>query len=471
MGKCKRRESDHSIVLRDGRADHMGKGMTVLRSPQRKHMQTRKAEQHMPTSLWAIAKRAKEDPKHRFENLYSLLNEANLHCCYPQLNHRAAPGVDGVDWQEYGDNLEENIRTLGAELREKRYKAKLVRRHYIPKSGGKKRPLGIPVISDKLVQTAAAQILSAIYEQDFLPCSHGYRRGKGPQKAALELSKRLHRGRFRWIFDADIKGFFDNIDHDWLLRMLAQRINDQAFLGLIKKWLKAGILEEDAKVILPQTGTPQGGVISAVLANIYLHYVLDLWFEKIVKPGCEGDTMLMRFADDYVCCFQYHRDLCRLRGLMGKRLGKFKLELSETKTRVVEFTRFETRKSETFTFLGFEYRWGLSRKGKPLVKMRTAQQKFRVALKGITEWLRKDRCKLGTPMIMEKLRAKLQGHYNYYGVSGNGDMLSSFYNQACRMTYKWLNRRSQRKSCNWQGFGEMLNCFRIPQPSIIGYWN
>ena len=434
-------------------------------------MQIRQADQHMPTSLRGIAMRAKEDSKHRFGNLYSLLNEANLHSCFSQLNRKAAPGVDAVDWSAFGVNLEENIRQLAGDLKGKHYKAKLVRRRYIPKPGGKQRPLGVPVVGDKLVQTAVALILSAIFEQDFLPCSHGYRRGKGPQRAALELSQRLHRGRFRWVFDADIKGFFDNIDHDWLIRMLEQRINDRAFLGLIRKWLKAGILEEDGQVTLPVTGTPQGGVVSAVLANIYLHFALDLWFEKVVKPRCDGDALLMRFADDYVCCFQYHRDLRKLCGVMDKRLEKFTLELSKEKTRVIEFTRFETEKSETFTFLGFEFRWGLSRNNKPLVKMRTAEGKFRLALTAMKEWIKKERCKLGTAAIMEKLRAKLQGHFNYYGVSGNCDMLKSFHHQTCRIVFKWLNRRSQRKSCNWQGFRKMLEYYRIPRPKIIGYWN
>ncbi|MCP3952620.1 MAG: group II intron reverse transcriptase/maturase, partial [Desulfobacterales bacterium] len=201
---------------------------------------------------------------------------------------------------------------IATALKEKRYKANLLRRRNIPKPGGKKRPLGILVIGDKLVQHAAAQILSAIFEQDFLDCSHGYRRGKGPQRAALELSQRLHRGRFGWVYDADIKGFFDNLDHDWLLRMLEQRIDDSSFLDLIKKWLKSGILEEDGRVVLPVTGTPQGGVVSAVLANIYLHFVLDLWFEKIVKPRCKGDALIMRFADDFVCCFQYLEDMKKL---------------------------------------------------------------------------------------------------------------------------------------------------------------
>jgi len=433
-------------------------------------MQIRQADQHMQTSLRGIAKRAKENPKHRFGNLYSLLNEKNLMECFPQLNRKAAPGVDAVDWSAFESNLKENVCQLATSLKEKRYKAKLVRRRNIPKPGGKQRPLGIPVISDKLVQSAAAQILSAIYEQDFLACSHGYRRGKGPQRAALELSQRLHRGRFRWVVDADIKGFFDHIDHDWLLKMLEQRINDRAFIGLIRKWLKAGILEEDSQVIYPLTGTPQGGVVSAVLANIYLHYALDLWFEKIVKPRCNGDAVLMRFADDFVCCFQYREDERQFSKVLGDRLGKFLLELSVEKTKVIKFTRFETENNNSFTFLGFEFRWGLSRAGKPLVTMRTAKQKFRAALTAIEAWIKQDRSKYGTAALFTKLKQKLQGHFNYYGVSGNCEMLRKFRWHACQVVFKWLNRRTQKKSCNWAGFREMLSCFKIPSPRIIGYW-
>ena len=433
-------------------------------------MQIRQADRHMQTSLRGIAKRAKEDPKHRFGNLYSLLDEKNLTWCFPQLNRKAAPGVDGVDWTAFEADLIGNVSHLATALKEKRYKAKLVRRRNIPKPGGKQRPLGIPVIGDKLLQTAAAQILSAIFEQDFLPCSHGYRRGKGPQRAALELSQRLHRGRFRWVVDADIKGFFDHIDHEWLMRMLEQRINDRAFLGLIRKWLKAGILEEDGRVIYPVTGTPQGGVVSAVLANIYLHYALDLWFEKIVKPRYHGDVMLMRFADDFVCCFQYREDERRFSKVLGKRLGKFGLELSAKKTQVIKFTRFETDNNNSFTFLGFEFRWGLSRAGKPLVTMRTSKQKFRAALAAILSWIKKDRSRLGTGALLTKLKQKLQGHWNYYGVSGTYEMLSKFHRQAIRMIFKWLNRRTQKKSCNWAGFKEMLTHFKVPRPRIIGYW-
>ena len=448
----------------------MGKGMTVQRSPHRKHMQIRKADKHMQTSLRGIAKRAKEDPRHRFGNLYSLLNERNLHWCFGQMNRKAAPGVDGVDWQNFEANLAENVGELATSLKEKRYKAKLIRRRHIPRPDGKRRPLGIPAIGDKLVQTAVANILSAIYEQDFLPSSHGYRRGKGPQKAALKLGEQIHRGPYGWVFDADIKGFFDNIDHDWMMRMLEHRINDQTVLGLIRKWLKAGILEEDGKVVYPVTGTPQGGVISAVLANIYLHYALDLWFEKVVKPRIKGKAFIMRFADDFVCCFQYYEDLRRFSNVIARRLGKFKLELSRLKTRIIRFTRFETKKSKSFTFLGFEYRWDLSRKGKPIVRLRTAKKKFRLALQAIKQWIKTASKRLGTAAFMQQLRPRLQGHFNYYGVCGNIVKLSAFYRQTIRMVYKWLNRRSQRKSCNWRGFSEMLKYYRIPRPRIIGYW-
>ncbi|MFA5260042.1 MAG: group II intron reverse transcriptase/maturase [Candidatus Omnitrophota bacterium] len=433
-------------------------------------MQIRQAEQHMQTSLQGIAKRAKEDSKHRFGNLYSLLNEKNLLWCFPQLNKKAAPGVDAVDYDAYEANLAGNIKQMVDDLKVGRYKAKLIRRRYIPKPGGKQRPLGIPTVGDKVLQIAVAQILSAIYEQDFLPCSHGYRRGKGPQRAALELGKRLQHGRCGWVAEADIKGYFENIDHERLIKMLERRINDRKFLGLIRKWLKAGILEEDGRVIYPVTGTPQGGVVSAVLANIYLHYALDMWFEKEVKPRCRGQAMLMRFADDFVCCFQYWGEVRRYNSELRERLRRFNLELSEEKTRTIKFTCFETKDSQHFSFLGFEYYWRKSRKGTSVIKMLTAKDRYRKAIAAILSWIKKECCKLKVAVIFKKLREKLQGHWNYYGVCGNSRMLSRFYTQVCRIMYKWLNRRSQRKSYNWQGFGEMLRYYKIPRPRIIGHW-
>ena len=447
----------------------MAKGMTVLRSPQRKHVRMRQAEQDMPTSLRGIAQRAKEGPKHRFGNLYSLLNERNLRWCFPRLNRKAAPGVDGQDWHDFAADLDGHVRQLATALKEKRYKARLVRRHYIPKPGGR-RPLGIPVVGDKLAQSAGAEILNTIYEQDFLPCSHGYRRGMGPRAAALALSSAVQRGRFRWVVDADIKGFFEHICHDWMLRMLAERINDRSFLRLIRKWLKAGVLEEDGQVVYPHTGTPQGGVISAVLANIYLHYVLDLWFEKVVRPRCRGDVLLMRYADDFVCCFQYADDAQRFLRALTPRLAKFNLALSAAKTRLLRFTRFETERNASFTFLGFEFRWGVSRAGRSLVRMRTCSTKFRAAVRRLKEWLRSTRCRVGVRELMRTLRAKLQGHWNYYGVCGNSARLWAYYSLVCKLLYKWLNRRSQRRSYTWEGLLQMLRFFRIPRPRIIGYW-
>jgi len=433
-------------------------------------MQIRQAEQHMPTSLRGIAQKAGKDPDHKFGNLYELLNEGNLRWCFSKINRKASPGVDEVDYEMFSENLAENIEELTADLKGKRYHAKLVKRRYIPKGSGR-RPLGIPVVADKVVQTGAAEILLAIYEEDFLPCSHGYRRGRGPQKAALELSQTLQRGLYRWVLDADIKGFFDNIDHDWMIRMLAERIADQSFLDLIRKWLKAGILEEDGSVIHPVTGTPQGGVVSAVLANIYLHYVLDLWFEKVVKVRCSGQVTMMRFADDFVCCFQHEDDACRFHDVLGKRLGKYNLTLSAEKTRLLRFSRFETENNNAFAFLGFDYRWGKSRAGKPLVRMSTSSKKYAAALQSMREWIREIRGKKRITEIFTTLKQKMQGYWNYYGVCGNSNRLWGYQREVQRIVHKWLNRRSQRKSYNWKGFNSMWKHFRIPNPRIIAYWD
>ena len=255
--------------------------------------------EHVQTSLQGIAKKAGQDKKYRFRDVYRLIDGRMLLTVWEEINKRAASGVDRVTAKEYEENLIENIKGLVLRLKDKRYKAKLVRRVYIPKPDGRKRPLGIPALEDKLVQAAAAKILSSIYEQDFLSCSFGYRPNIGARDAVRDITDTLYWKRYSYIVEADIKGYFDNIDHDWMIRMLELRIDDKAFIGLVKKWLKAGILEEGGKVIHPDTGTPQGGIISPILANIYLHYVLDLWMEKVVKPRCEGEVYLCRYADDW----------------------------------------------------------------------------------------------------------------------------------------------------------------------------
>jgi RNA-directed DNA polymerase len=277
----------------------MGKDSTEVRSLQRKLMpDTVGSEYHKPTSLRAIANKAKADKHHRFRDLYRCLNAQLLLDCWSELNKNAASGVDAVSAQSYAENLQANIEALAQRLKAKRYRAKLVRRHYIPKDNGKQRPLGIPALEDKLVQAACAKLMVAIYEQDFLESSYGYRPGRGAGDAVKDLTFDLQYGSYGYLVEADVKGFFDHLDHDWLLGMLRLRIDDRAFLGLIRKWLKAGILEPNGHIVHPDTGTPQGGIVSPVAANVYLHYALDLWFEKVVKPRCAGEALLCRYADD-----------------------------------------------------------------------------------------------------------------------------------------------------------------------------
>jgi RNA-directed DNA polymerase len=444
----------------------MGKEMTESRSLKRKHMRIRQVDKHMQTSLKGIAARAQNDPKHRFGNLYGLLNDTNLWSCFSGMNKKAAPGVDKVDYKKYEENLDENIGQLVDDLKGKRYKAKLVRRKNIPKDNGKVRALGIPAIGDKLLQTTGAKILSAIFEQDFKDFSHGYRRGKGPQKAALQLRDELLFRKYNFVVEADIKGFFDNLDHDWLIRMLETRIDDNQFINLIRKWLKAGILEEDGKVINPLTGTPQGGAISAVLANIYLHFALDLWFEKRVKPIARGAAMIIRFADDFVCCFQHREDASKFYEDLEGRLAKFNLTLAEDKTRMMFFSRMQTESSNTFCFLGFEYRWDKTRNGKAIVRTRTDRKKLCNAVRSMKEWIVEVRCTQNLSQIMTTLKSKLRGHYNYYGVRNNFDSIDVYYWKTWQIMFKWLNRRSQRKSYTVEGFKEMWAYFNVPSPRI-----
>ena len=278
-----------------------GKDLTEVRSPQRQLAPDKVGlEQSEPTFLWGIANKVKTNKQHRFRDLYRCLNEELIYHAWATLNKRAASGVDRVTAEAYAQDLHANIQHLVDRLKTKRYRAKLVRRVYIPKESGKQRPLGIPALEDRLVQSAVTKVLTAIYEEDFLDCSYGYRAGRGAHDAVSELTRELQFGPYHMVVEADIRGFFDHMDHDWLLKMLEQRIDDRAFLGLIRKWLKAGILETDGKVINPETGTPQGGIVSPVLANVYLHYALDLWFDRMVKKTCRGKATLTRYADDWV---------------------------------------------------------------------------------------------------------------------------------------------------------------------------
>lgn len=421
----------------------------------------------MQTSLQGIAKKAKEQKKYRFRNLYRMLNEENLLDSWRYIRKDAAYGVDRVSAEEYEQNLEENIHNLVERLKKKSYRAKLVRRKYIPKGGGKMRPLGIPATEDKLLQLTVKRIIEAIYEQDFLRCSYGYRPNVGALDAVHQLTVKLQFGRYYHIVEADIKGFFDNVDHEWMIKMLEERVDDQAILRLIKKWLKAGVLETDGMVIHPTAGTPQGGIISPILANIYLHYALDLWFHKIVKRHCRGEACLIRYADDFVSAFEHREDAERFYQELGGRLEKFGLQLSREKTRVVPIHRDPPSGKSRFEFLGFEFFWGKDRSGKPHLKRRTARKRLKGSLKRFSQWCRENR-NLDLRTLFRWLNSKLRGYYNYYGVVGNYASLEEFFRQAIRILFKWLNRRSQLRSYNWQGFIELLKHYWVEKPRIVG---
>ena len=382
------------------------------------------------------------------------------------INKGASAGVDRVTTEEYAKDLGKHIVEVVDSLKGKRYRAKLVRRVNIPKGDGKTRPLGIPAVSDKLVQMAVAWILMAIYEQDFMGCSYGYRPRVGAKDAVRDLTKELQFERYNYVVEADIKGYFDSINHEWLLKMLEERIDDRSFIGLIRKWLKAGILETDGKVNHPEMGTPQGGVVSPVLANIYLHYALDMWFEKVVKPRCEGAAYLCRYADDFVCAFQNKKDAERFYRALKERLGKFSLKVSEEKTNIIPFSRYRKEEKTWFEFLGFEFRWGISRKGKDIIKRRTSRKKLRKSLKSFNVWCKSVRS-LRLKRIIELLNVKLRGYYNYYGLIGNYKSLDEFFYQVRKILFKWLNRRSQKRSYNWGKFKRMLNIYRLEAPRIV----
>jgi RNA-directed DNA polymerase len=394
-----------------------------------------------------------------------MINQEALRDCFKQLKKRAASGVDGVSHQEYDSKLESNLENLVRRLINKGYHARLVRRVYIPKSPGKLRPLGLPVLEDKLVQQAAAQILSAIYEADFYSFNYGYRPGRSALEAVQDLTDTLYWGEYNFVVEVDVQKYFENIRHDLLLEMLSQRVDDKALLGLINKWLKAGILETDGQVIDPQTGTPQGGVISPVLANVYLHYVVDQWFEKEVRSKNRGRSRLFRYADDFVACFEHRHEAEAFEKALSERLAQYGLKVAPDKTKTIRFDRNGGPYNGRFDFLGFEFRWEPDRQGKPIVKRRTARKKLQGSVQRFSDWIKKKRhTKLSK--LMATLRKKFSGYWNYYGIIGNFQSLQQFYQAAERLLYKWLNRRSQKRSLSWSALRRILRRFQIPRPRL-----
>jgi RNA-directed DNA polymerase len=451
-----------------GKAHYKGKDLTEVRSPQRKLVPDKVGlEQYEPTSLLGIAIKAEARAKHRFQDLYRRLNAGLLMSCWKDLNKNAASGVDKVTAEAYEQELEANIQDLAKRLKHKRYRAKLVRRCYIPKGDGQERPLGIPALEDKLVQLACARILSAIFEPDFVDTSYSYRPNRSAKEAIQDLKFNLQFGKYGYIVEADIKGFFDNIDHGWLMRMLRERIDDAAFLNLIRKWLKAGILETDGKILHPETGTPQGGIVSPVLANIYLHFALDLWFQKRVRARCKGDAFILRYADDFICAFRYQDEAGRFYRKLAGRLEKFNLSVAPEKTQTIRFSRFHPGLQRRIVFLGFETYWMKDSKGVARVKQRTARKKLQSACRRVKEWIKGNRHLKGMAFI-EALNRRLRGHYNYYNIPGNLCSLGRFYNWALRCSFKWLNRRGgKRKSFTWRTFSMAIDRLGIAKPQMI----
>lgn len=426
------------------------------------------------TKLLRIAEKARREPEFQFTSLFHLMNEELMRGCFAELKTGKAPGLDRVTKEEYGADLEGNLTKLVEKLHRMAYKPRPVLRVYIPKPGSdKRRPLGIPCLEDKLVQAGLARILGVIYEQDFIEDSYGSRPGRSCHDALRVLSLEVEGGPINHIVEADIKGFFDHVNQDWLVKFLGHRIRDTRIVRMIQRFLKAGI-SEDGMIRASEEGTPQGGVISPILANIYLHYVLDLWFEKVYRKRCQGRARLIRFVDDFVVAFQYREEAEKFRDELEARLGRFGLEVETTKTKVLAFGRWaETnakkrgREPETFEFLGFTHYCSRTRDGKWFrMKRLTSRKKFRAKVAGFKTWVKGARTQRISAIWQTAMR-KLQGHYNYYGVTDNFNGIMRYYEAVKRLLVKWLRRRSQRRRLTWEKFNRMLHRYPLPKPRII----
>lgn len=409
----------------------------------------------------------------RVQTIVHHINVENLKEKHKKATARKAAGVDGVTKTIYGENLEGNLTNLMERMKRQAYIPQDVKRVYIPKEGSnEKRGLGIPAYEDKLVQSIMADVLTAIYEGNFLDISYGFRPNRSCHDAIKKLGNIIEKKKVNYVVDADIKGFFDNVDHEWMMKFLEHDIEDKNFLRLVKRFLKAGIMEE-GKHIRSDVGTPQGGVISPILANVYLHYVLDLWFEKIVKKRCKGEAYIIRYADDFVCCFQYLEEAELFYLSLGKRLKEFGLMIAENKSKIIEFGRFaeENRskrgdgKPDTFDFLGFTHYCSKSKNGWFRVKRKTSKKKQRTKIAKMKIWL-KDRMHEPLADTIKTLNKKLIGHYNYYGITDNSRSIWAFYYATLKQLFKTLRRRTQKHKINWDKFNVILKYLPLAQPSI-----
>ncbi|MFZ5631751.1 MAG: group II intron reverse transcriptase/maturase [Bacillota bacterium] len=424
----------------------------------------------------AFERIAQQAEKHkRVQTLMHYVNKQNLIEEHKLQQKGKATGIDGVGKEAYGENLEANIDDLLTRMKAFSYRPQAVRRTYIPKAGSdKKRPLGIPAYEDKLVQGVMRKVLDQIYEGKFYNFSYGFREGKSCHQAIREVNQLIMTKKINFIVDADIKGFFDNVDHEWLMRFLEHDIADKNFLRYIKRFLKAGIME-DMKYHESDRGTPQGGLISPVCANVYLHYVLDMWFDKVVKKQCKGEAHIVRYADDFICMFQYENEANAFYAALDARLKKFNLELAKDKSKIIRFGRFAKLhsadgKTDTFDFLGFTHINGETLTGKYTVLHRTSKKKLKAKKQNVKEWLKENIH--GKPSdTIELLNKKLVGHYRYYGISGNYEGLLKFYRYIRIALYKTLTRRSQRAYLTWRRYRMLLEKHPIAEPRIyVNIW-
>ena len=427
----------------------------------------------METKLNRIAELAREDGQRKFTSLAHLLNVETLAQCHHELPVGKATGMKGITKEEYGENLGENLESLVGDMKTKQYRPVPVRRAYIPKDDkGATRPLGIPEHEDKIVQRCMAKILNAIYEQDFLDSSFGFRPNRNCHDALKILNVYIEKRNINYIVDVDIKNYFGEIDHNWMMRFLEHRIADKNFLRLIGRFLKGGYIEE-AKEYKTLEGAPQGGLISPILSNIYLHYVLDIWFEKHVRERCKGEAYIVRYADDFVCCFEYEEEAQAFYEALKGRLKKFGLEIAENKTKIIPFGRNAERKSQeeegnkppTFEFLGFTHYCSKSQRGTFRVKRKTSNKKLRAKLKQWRQCVKRNR-HMDMVTIMKRLKRSLAGYYNYYCITDNSRAVTYFVNETVKILFKWMNRRSQRKSFTWDKFQLFLARYPLPKPYI-----
>lgn len=428
------------------------------------------SSQTVSTKLLRIAQVAREKPQVALTNLAHHIDIEWLREASRRTRHDGAVGVDGVTWREYERALESNLRALLDRAKSGTYRAPPVRRVHIPKGDGTEtRPIGIPTLEDKILQRAVSMVLEAVYEQDFLPCSHGFRPGRSAHAALADLRSALMTMNGGWLLEVDIRRFFDTLDHTHLRRILSQRVRDGVLLRLIGKWLNAGVLESGS-VSYPDAGTPQGGVISPLLANVYLHEVLDKWIVERVAPRLQGRVHLVRYADDFVLLFDSERDARRVLAALPTRFGEHGLTLHPDKTRLIEFRRPNVWDDEkpkvSFDFLGFTHIWGRSRTGGWIVMQLTASSRLSRALRRVALWCRAHR----HDSIADQhraLSAKLRGHYAYFGLTNNFDRLWRFHDQVRWIWRKWLDRRSYKAAMNWERYKQLGIRFPLPRASVV----